>query len=640
MEFGFSDYFVLGEVISAVLSLILLCNILITFSFYDKKQRYFLLCVIATFFSSIFDIASVYCIENYSKIPLFICELSSTIYFLSLMSIPFFILHYGLNVILSNKPKSKKILTYAINTMYVLYFLLIIINIFTGWIFKFDKTQGYIRGPLKNLTYIYSAITTLFLVSIAVKNRAAMVFKVFLVFILYPIISFSLLIIQFFNGYILVTGISAFASLFFAYIAIQSDLIDFDSNTGLMTENKLIKYFDSKKVKGVIYFFSIENMNYIQSNLDISKKNQLLLTISKELTKHFEKNTFLLSTSSFATLGKTEDEIKTKIALFEKFIQKLPFNTNIGLPTPLDYYSAAITFTQNESYENLINIAHTMIRKAKRQGIHSLQFCDSTILIDIARRKQIFTILKRELNVDSQQFQVYFQPIYSIKEKRITHLEALARLVNTELNNISPSEFVPIAESKGLIEKLGMIIFEKVCKFVSENKDTIKTVSVNFSVYQMSNINLVDNVLKTIKKYKLTPKNLILEITESIFIDNYDVVLQNMLKLTKEGIEFYLDDFGTGYSNLSNVVQLPFSTIKMDRSFVLMIEEDTKKGLSLFRNLIETFKGAGLEVLVEGVETENQRDLVTKSGCDFIQGFLYSRPLDPSSCIRFMKKQV
>ena len=129
-----------------------------------------------------------------------------------------------------------------------------------------------------------------------------------------------------------------------------------------------------------------------------------------------------------------------------------------------------------------------------------------------------------------------------------------------------------------------------------------------------------------------------MEITESIFIENFELVRKNMTELANAGVKFYLDDFGTGYSNLANVIGLPFSTIKMDRSLVLMMEE-SKKGKDLFSNLVSTFKDSELSILVEGVETNNQNYFVEKAGADYIQGFLYSRPLPPEECIELLKKQ-
>ena len=233
-------------------------------------------------------------------------------------------------------------------------------------------------------------------------------------------------------------------------------------------------------------------------------------------------------------------------------------------------------------------------------------------------------------------FQVWFQPIYSIKEKKFVYMEALSRLKNTELGDISPAEFVQVAENRGLVERLGFVAFEKICKFIAENRDIVDAVSINFSVYQMLNPNIVENVLGTIERFGLSPSNIVMEITESIFIDNFDFVMQSMLTLTKAGVKFYLDDFGTGYSNLANVVTLPFSTIKMDRSLVLMMEE-SEKGMSLFTDLVNTFKTGGFKILVEGVETDAQSAHVESAGVDYIQGFLYSHPLPPDECVKLLR---
>ncbi|MBR4179294.1 MAG: EAL domain-containing protein, partial [Treponema sp.] len=249
-----------------------------------------------------------------------------------------------------------------------------------------------------------------------------------------------------------------------------------------------------------------------------------------------------------------------------------------------------------------------------------------------------YKILRRELTLESKQFQVWFQPIYSIENKRFEYMEALSRLRDTELGTIPPQEFVQVAENRGLIELLGFVAFEKVCKFLSENRDSVNAVSINFSAYQMMNPKIVENVLNTISRFSLSPSNIIMEITESIFIDNYDLVMKNMLALTQAGVKFYLDDFGTGYSNLTNVISLPFSTIKMDRSLVLAMEEGNK-GVSLFFDLVSTFKGVGFNILVEGVETNLQNKLVERAGVDYIQGFLYSRPLPPDECVELLKRK-
>ena len=152
----------------------------------------------------------------------------------------------------------------------------------------------------------------------------------------------------------------------------------------------------------------------------------------------------------------------------------------------------------------------------------------------------------------------------------------------------------------------------------------------------MTNPNIVEIVLNTISKYKIKPENIIMEITESIFIDDFDLIRQRMIELSNAGIVFYLDDFGTGFSNFANVITLPFSTIKIDRSFVQMMEQNAEM-VSLIDNLIKTFKESGLKILVEGVENDIQDKLVKDAGTDYIQGFLYAKPISQTELLDFLK---
>ena len=234
--------------------------------------------------------------------------------------------------------------------------------------------------------------------------------------------------------------------------------------------------------------------------------------------------------------------------------------------------------------------------------------------------------MKRELRLDSQQFQIFFQPIYSVADGKMLYAEVLSRLFNTEIGDIPPAEFVRVAENYGLIENLGMISFEKACQFLSDNPDSIDALTINFSVNQMKKPTIVDDVLALIKKYSLSPSRIIIEMTESIFIDDFAIIRERMIEMAKNGITFYLDDFGTGFSNFANIVELPFSVIKFDRSMLLAMEKSTE-GSQLLITLIDAFKDNKLKILIEGVESAAQNELVKKSGADYAQGFFFSQPL-------------
>lgn len=638
MAFMGLDYFCFGEIFTCIFSLIMTVNILMSYSFDDRKHRLFLYGSTSSFITAFCDIISVVCITYYYKIPLWLGTASTTIFFLLLCMIPLIIYSYANNLAFSYS-KIGKIFLYINRAFYLVYVIIVLINIKTGWIFRYDMELGYVRGPLKNITYLltgYYAVHTV--VSTIIKHKT-MPRRVFFVFLIYPFISMGFLCFQLFNAKVIMTGVASFAALFFVYITIQADLQEYDVITGLMTEPKLKKYVTERSSEGYLFVLSIENSNMLMQNMDSTEMNQLLFSIGKQITRHFKNFSYHVSTNRFAGICSSMEELYDFSECIEQFINDVNKNYDDLLPAPLDAYYVGVNFVKGKiSYETLTEVINDILIKEKKENHHTLKICDDSILLSMERKKEIYKILKRELNIDSSQFQIWYQPIYSVQEKKFTYMEALARLNFTEIGNIPPVEFIEVAENRGLIEKLGFVVFEKVCKFISENINIIQAVSVNFSVYQMVNPNVVEKVLSTIRKYNLSPNRIIMEITESIFIEDFNVVKANMITLAKEGIRFYLDDFGTGYSNLANVVKLPFSTIKIDRSLVLMTEDDAKGDLFL-KNILSTFKDAGFDILVEGVETMSQSETVQNDGADYIQGFLFSRAIPEKECIELFKKQ-
>lgn len=640
MDIGQLNYYILGEVVSCVLSLVLCGNILITFTPTERKQRLFLYAGIASFFGSLVDIFAVLCITYFNKIPLGLCTAVSTFFFIFLIFVPFALYFFTIEMCLEYK--GNKRLYYIIGgIVYSVYLIILLLNIKLGLVFRYDPVQGYVRGGFKNITYIMMIFFMIMNIVMVIISKRSLARHVFWIFIAYPLVCFAMMSVQFLVPKAIMTGASSYTALLMAYLTIQSDMREFDSVTGLLCETKLQNHLSHKKTPGFLYVLHIENFGFIESNAAVQDKNQLLLDIGKQFSACFERRSYSISDNRFAGIcDKKEDLLKIE-PVIRKFVAQINEKDEYNLPVALEFYTAAIEFTEKDTekkYSNIIEILNNVLEKAKNNLSTELQLCDESILVDMERKKYIYKILKRELNLESTQYQVWFQPIHSIQKGKFTYMEALSRLTGTELGDIPPGEFVEVAERRGLIEKLGFVAFEKVCKFIADNRDLVDAVSINFSVYQMTNPKLVETVLETIKRFHLNPSNIIMEITESIFIDDYEMVFKNMTELANAGVMFYLDDFGTGYSNLSNVVTLPFKTIKMDRSLVLMME-DSQKNVTLFKNLVSTFKGAGLNILVEGVETPMQDRLVRDAGVDYIQGFLYSRPLPAEKCIEVLRRQ-
>ncbi|MEG2058529.1 MAG: EAL domain-containing protein, partial [Lachnospiraceae bacterium] len=259
-------------------------------------------------------------------------------------------------------------------------------------------------------------------------------------------------------------------------------------------------------------------------------------------------------------------------------------------------------------------------------------------LKDNNRRIVVETAVKDAIRNDG--FQVFYQPIYSVDERKIQSAEALVRLSDPVIGPISPAEFIPIAERNGTILKIGIIVFEKVCKFISENNlrdKGIEYVEINLSVVQCMQENMGDELLDIMKKYHLESSRINLEVTETAAISSPKMLVKNMHHLFDHGVRFSLDDFGTGYSNISSLANLPLDMIKFDKVMVdSLVKAD--RGKMLLISSIAMVKRMNLKIVAEGVEERAQAETLIQMGVDYIQGYYFERPIPGKEFLAFVEQ--
>ena len=243
-----------------------------------------------------------------------------------------------------------------------------------------------------------------------------------------------------------------------------------------------------------------------------------------------------------------------------------------------------------------------------------------------AIEKEIINIKDRG-NLNDPRVLCYVQPIYDVKTKQFRSAESLMRL-KIKGQVIYPDTFIPIAERNGCIHMLTKIMLNKVCAAINRMSDTydFDAISVNVSTSEFADKDLHDEIMEIVNRNNINPKMLRLEMTESMMLEDYDSVYHNMVELTDAGIGFYLDDFGTGFSNFERIITMPFKTIKFDKSLLYKAYENKEVDL-LVRSLVGVFIEQGLDALVEGVESQGQSDYSQEVGFEYIQGYLYSRPM-------------
>lgn len=234
--------------------------------------------------------------------------------------------------------------------------------------------------------------------------------------------------------------------------------------------------------------------------------------------------------------------------------------------------------------------------------------------------------------------QVWYQPIWSVSENKVVAAEALVRLIDPELGYVPPEEFIPIAERKGMIQDLGSYVFEEVCAFIQRNDIRTKGlayIEINVSLYQFMHEGLMEDFGRLRGIYDVPVEQINIEITETASADEAPSVNETMHRMIGAGYTFSLDDYGTGYSNMVRLISSDYKNVKIDKS-ILWDAEQNESTARLLDNLIRVIRGLGLGVIQEGVETKAQLDRVVSSGCDLIQGFYYSKPLNEEEFLDYV----
>ena len=303
--------------------------------------------------------------------------------------------------------------------------------------------------------------------------------------------------------------------------------------------------------------------------------------------------------------------------------------TGIGIATYPEHGTDAETLLKN---------ADAAVSQAQQLSRHNYQYYDPTFSSKTDRLLILDNLLHSALA--KKEFILCYQPIVNVQTNRIAKMEALLRWNNPQFGLISPSIFIPLAEENGSIVAIGEWVLETAC---AQNKawqemglDPIK-MSVNLSVSQFEQQNLVSAIANILKRTQLKPEYLELEITESITMQNTEFTKAILGKLNKMGIYLSMDDFGTGYSSLSYLQQFPFHTLKIDRSFVKDLYSNPQD-LAIVKTLIALGQALNLNVVAEGVETEELRDLLKNLGCEYIQGYFYSKPVPANAATKLLQQ--
>jgi len=402
-------------------------------------------------------------------------------------------------------------------------------------------------------------------------------------------------------------------------------------------ERDLLRIIDEAKEcggKGAVIYLDLDDFKHINDGLGHQYGDVLLKAISSSLTRinGVENTCYRMGGDEFVILVP-----HTSYDRFEQIIEsiRVVFNKPWFLKGA-DYYCTSsigvVTFPdEGETVQDLIRKADIAMYTAKKSGKNKLAHYTDSSDEEAYKRLDMEKSMRAATATDYDQFEVYYQPIVDITKpgNPCTGAEALIRWNSTELGFISPADFIPLAEYLGLINPIGHHVLQRACeavKYWNENGHPYYKVNVNLSVVQLMQNDIVDTIAKTIEETGVNPRNLTLEVTESLAINDMERMKRILGNIKKLGIRIALDDFGTGYSSLNHIREIPLDVIKVDQSFVKDLATD-QYAQSFVRMIGELADALGVRVCVEGIETAEQFKALENMNVRMVQGFYFDKPM-------------
>jgi EAL domain-containing protein (putative c-di-GMP-specific phosphodiesterase class I) len=521
----------------------------------------------------------------------------------------------------------------------------IIINAFTGFIFYIDSDGVYRRNSGLIIIYLIAAFYLVFEVYLLCRYRKTVRRGEFIMLIAFVPLNLLAVVVQRINVSLRVEMLAMALTLFMIATAVQRPEEIIDGVVGTMSMHGFITdmykaYSVGRPMNAV--FIKIRNHRALRTNLGLEIYNQVLSRVGEKFVQmgkiiNLYIDVYYNGRGVFAIIAegdmyeKTLDLSRLVVAYLQESF------TLSNLEIKLNAKVCLARLPQDISGYNLLLRFNNMFHRITPDLDQVIILSDIASSRDFMIRNEIDEIIKR--GIENNRFRMYYQPIYSVKDDRFVSAEALIRLEDDKYGFVSPAIFIPAAEASGAIHAIGDFVLEDVCRFIHRsdfNDNGLKYIEINLSVAQCIEPRLVERIRALISKYQVKTSQINLEITETAVDYDPRITDNNIFTLWNMGFKFSLDDYGTGYSNIKRVVSLPLDIVKFDKSFV--DEMDDQNMWIAIVNTVNMLKRMNKKILVEGVEDKRTLDRFVELGCDYIQGFYFSKPLNQTDFISFVRE--
>lgn len=606
--------------------------------FPSKTNMIFIAIMLCSIMDLALDVLGCFTLIYVNEVPLWVTYAVNNIFFCFQIIIPVLMLTYvvySVGFSFATNPGFLAILIPAAVFLGIQF-----INPFTHVVFEIapiDGTLQYARGILFPTLYISEFIYLAAVVVMVILFRNNLTSKQKGTILLFVAVIVFASVIQIFFPEILLTGMAMTISIMLMDMILQNPEDMLDNATRVFNGSALELFLSASMSRGKRIFLSVVDVDGLDMfSRGTGKADQIIET---EIGKFFHRLSkkggwvFRLSKTRFFVIAKDKDELEEHSnAILERFRKKWKVgNMSVDLLANVLCVetNTSIQFSNSEMIALIDEVIETNTAIGNQK---SYLLIDSTILAKLRRRHIIEESLRRSFKTNEGLY-LCFQPIISTTNSSFIAAEALLRYNDQSLGAVSPVEFIPIVEKCGMASFIDTYVINEGCKFLCRHPE-VNLLHINLSAAEFSH-NPAEMISSIVEAYDVDPGRICLEITESSAATHPDILLSFMTEMNRKGFHFALDDYGTGFANVLQVLKLPFRDIKIDKTLLA----DNERSRTFLSSTIKMFLEIGLVPIIEGVETNEQLEIVTKLGATTIQGFLFSPPLVEADFMRFISKQ-
>ncbi len=600
---------------------------------YTMTSAFYGMMLIGVSVNVLFDTISVWTITYSDRIPVWINQVVNVPIFVSnvIIGVSFMLMSMSMAGVL---PEERGKNAWGLKLLLVPCIVGLAVSLstpFTGAIYYFDSEMKYTHGPFFSWLYGIAAFYVVVGIFTVTKYRRAIPKVQCAVLYIFVEITLLAMVVQYIYPVFLVIGAAMTLSLISMYMTFQNPDAYIDKQTYLFNRDAFIvrtqRIFRRQGDDTVLLVVCLTGLKNVNNRVGFASGDELLTSVAKWLSFICDGKggAFRISGSTFVIVARRENADLLMETVQERFAgkwrsgscaQHIPF-----VVCRMDVADRA------ENHADMMKLLENVTELAKSMEDGSCVNVDDTVVMRVARRDRIEKLLReREQN---NCISLYWQPIYAVRTERITHVEVLMRMSDSELGFVPPDEFIDVAEKSGAILGLGLWVLDQTCRFIEENRvweRGLRIIAVNLSMMECVQPNAAAQILEVLGRYPRARHYIGLEITETTLATSAKEVVDMMSELSESGVQFALDDYGCGWSNCESVIKFPFTGIKMDKGLLWSAMKDPR-AMTLYRNSVRMFKEMGFMVIAEGAESKEHLQFLEEAGVDFIQGYYFSKPL-------------